>query len=173
MIKDELEYAVSQEWVEKFKRSIAAMDRDEEAKQKDFLKWDAGRGSLVCHLEKLEAEIAEYERLISCDKSQSIEIVVEDLTKLPDALIKARLAAKMSEKELAEIVEIDEERIKECERKNYQCASFVEILEISCALGLEFKTAVMEVDFEEIEVNKRIAKEWQEREMKKTSQFSI
>jgi hypothetical protein len=77
MIKDELEYEVSQEWVEKFKRSIAAMDRDEEAKQKDFLKWDAGRGSLLSHLEKLEAEIAEYERLMSCDKSQPIEIVVE------------------------------------------------------------------------------------------------
>jgi hypothetical protein len=173
MIKDELEYEVSQEWVEKFKRSIAAMDRDEEAKQKDFLKWDAGRGSLVCHLEKLEAEIAEYERLISCDKSQPIEIVVENLTKLPDALIKARIAAKMSEKELAEIVDIDEDRIKECERKNYQCAGFVEIIEIGFALGLEFKTAVMKVDFEQIEEGKKIAKEWRERKMKKASQVSI
>jgi hypothetical protein len=172
MIKDELEYEVSQEWVEKFKRSIAAMDRDEEAKQKDFLKWDAGRGSLLSHLEKLEAEIAEYERLISCDRIQPIKIVVEDLTKLPDALIKARIAAKMSEKELAEIADMDEERIKECERKNYQCASFVEIIEISCVLGLEFKTAVMEVNFEEIEASKRIAKEWRERKMKKASQIS-
>ena len=167
MIKNDLQYKVSQDWVEKFKRSIAAMDRDEEAKQKDYLKWEMGRSPLVCHLEKLEAEIAEYERLMSCDRLQPIEIVIEDLTKLPDALIKARLAAKMSEKELAEIVEMEEERIKECERKNYQCASFVEILEISCALGLEFKMAVMEVDFEEIELNKRIAKEWQERKMKK------
>ena len=113
MIKDELEYKVSQDWVEKFKRSIAAMDRDEEAKQKDLLKWEMGRGPLVCHLEKLEAEIAEYERLMSCNKSEPIDSVIEDLTKLPDALIKARIAAKMSKKELAEIIDMDEERIKE------------------------------------------------------------
>ena len=172
MIKSELECEVTKEWIEKFKRSIAAMDRDKEAKQKDYLRWEMGRGPLVCHLEKLESELAEYERLMSCDRTHSIEIVVEDVTKLPDALIKARLAAKMSEKELAEIVNMEEERIKECERKNYQCASFVEILEISCALGLEFKTAVMEVDFEEIEDGKRIAKEWRERKMKKASQIS-
>ena len=63
MIKDELEYEVSQEWVERFKKTMAAMERDEEAKRKDFLKWDAGRSALQCHVDKLEAEIAEYERL--------------------------------------------------------------------------------------------------------------
>jgi uncharacterized ferredoxin-like protein len=40
--KDELEYEVSKEWVEKFTKTIAAMERDAEAKRKDFLRWDAG-----------------------------------------------------------------------------------------------------------------------------------
>jgi hypothetical protein len=172
MIKDDLEYKVTQEWVEKFQKTIAMMDCDEDAKKTNFLKWESGRSAIQCHLDKLQEEIAEYERLISCDRSQPIDIIVEDLTKLPDALIKARIAAKMSEKELAEIVGMDEDRIKECEKKNYQCASFVEILEISCALGLEFKTAVMEVNFEEIEASKRIAKEWRDRKKKKASQIS-
>ncbi|RUT02168.1 hypothetical protein DSM106972_062430 [Dulcicalothrix desertica PCC 7102] len=44
---------------------------------------------------------------------------------LPDVLIKARIAAKMSQKELADILDIEEERIKECESKDYQCASFI------------------------------------------------
>lgn len=61
------------------------------------------------------------------------EIVVENLNKLPDALIKARIAAKMSEKELAEMLGIDEQRIKEHEAKSYQSASFLELLEISFA----------------------------------------
>lgn len=148
------------------------MDRDEAAKHKDFLKWEMGRGSLVCHLEKLEAEIAEYERLISCDRLQPIEIVVENLTKLPDALIKARLAAKMSEKELADLLDMDEQRIKECEAKDYQCASFCEILEIAFALGLDFKTAVMRVDFEQIEEGKKITEKWRKRKMNKASQIS-
>ena len=172
MIKDELQYEVSQEWVEKFTKTLAAMERDEEAKRKDFLKWDAGRGAIQCHLDQLHEEIAEYERLINCDKSEPIEIVVENLNKLPDALIKARLAAKMSQKELAEMLEIDEQRIKEHEAKNYRYASFVELLDISFALGVEFKTAVMQVDFEQIEELKESAKELHEQRMKKKTKVS-
>ena len=169
MIKDELEYEVSKEWVEKFNKTLAAMERDEEAKRKDFLKWDAGRGSIQCHLDQLHEEIAEYERLMAWDKSKPIEIVVENFNKLSEALIKARMAAKMSEEELAEILDIDPERIKEYEKKKYQNASLTEILEISFALGLEFKTAVMQVDFEEIEAVKKTAERWRKRKREKAS----
>ncbi|WP_445247879.1 helix-turn-helix domain-containing protein [Microcoleus sp. OTE_8_concoct_300] len=172
MIKDELEYEVSQEWVERFKKTMAAMERDEEAKRKDFLKWDAGRSALQCHVDKLEAEIAEYERLMNCDKSQSIEITVDNLTELPFALIKARMAAKITQQELAEIIGIDPERIKQCEDKNYQCASFVELLEVSAALGVEFKMAVMWVDFGEIEIGKKIADKRRKKRMKMVSKAS-
>ena len=169
MIKDELEYEVSKEWVEKFNRTIAAMERDEESKRKDFLKWDAGRGSIQCHLDQLHEEIAEYERLMAWDKSKPIEIVVENFNKLSDALIKARIAAKMSEEELAEILDIDPERIKEYEKKNYQSATLTELVNISCALGLEFKTAVMQVDFEEIEFTKQTVAERRQRKREKAS----
>ena len=169
MIKDELEYEVSKEWVEKFNKTLAAMERDEEAKRKDFLKWDAGRGSIQCHLDQLHEEIAEYERLMAWDKSEPIEIVVENFNKLSEALIKARMAAKMSEEELAEILDIDPERIKEYEKKKYQNASLTEILDINLALGLEFKTAVMQVDFEEIEAVKETAARWRKRKREKAS----
>lgn len=172
MIKDQLQYEYSQEWVEKFKKTMAAMERDEEAKRKDFLKWDAGRGAIQCHLDQLHEEIAEYERLINCDKSKPIEIVVENLNKLPDALIKARIAAKISEKELAEMLGIDEQRIKDHEDKSYQNASFLELLEISFVLGVEFKTAVMQVDFEQIDELKESAKEWHKKRMKKAIKVS-
>ena len=169
MIKDELQYEVSKEWVEKFNKTLAAMERDEEAKRKDFLKWDAGRGSIQCHLDQLHEEIAEYERLMAWDKSKPIEIVVENFNKLSEALIKARMATKMSEEELAEILDIDPERIKEYEKKKYQNASLTEILDISLALGLEFKTAVMQVDFEEIEAIKETAERWRKRKREKAS----
>ncbi len=169
MIKDELQYEVSKEWVEKFNKTLAAMERDEEAKRKDFLKWDAGRGSIQCHLDQLHEEIAEYERLMAWDKSKPIEIVVENFNRLSEALIKARMAAKMSEEELAEILDIDPERIKEYEKRKYQNASLTEILEISLALGLEFKTAVMQVDFAEIEAIKETAERWRKRKREKAS----
>ncbi|MBD2776007.1 helix-turn-helix domain-containing protein [Iningainema tapete] len=160
MIKDELEYQVSQEWVEKFKKSIAVMEKDEERKRNDPERWELNRSALQCHLDKLQEEIAEYERLINCDNSQQINIKVESLHKLPDALIKARIAAKMSRKELADILGIEEQRVQEYEKTDYQCASFVEILEVSAALGIEFETATVQVDFEEIEAGKQSAEKW-------------
>ncbi len=79
------------------------------------------------------------------------------------------MAAKMSEEELAEILDIDPERIKEYEKKNYQSATLTELVNISCALGLEFKTAVMQVDFEEIEFTKQTVAERRKRKREKAS----
>ena len=169
MIKDESQYEFSKEWVEKFNKTIAAMERDEEAKRKDFPRWESGRSVIQCHLNQLHEEITEYERLMAWDKSKPIEIVVEDFNRLSEALIKARMAAKMSEEELAEILDLDPERIKEYEKKKYQNASLMEILDISLALGLEFKTAVMQVDFEEIEAIKETAERWRKRKREKAS----
>lgn len=91
---------------------------------------------------------------------------------MPDALIKARIAAKMSQKELADRIGFDEERIKQCEKTNYGSASFHEMIQISAALGLKFTTVVIEVDFEEIEAGKEIAKKWHESRKKKATQKS-
>lgn len=96
-----------------------------------------------------------------------MKIQVENFNKLPDVLIKARIAAKMSQKELADILGISEERIKECEDKDYQCASFLEVLDVSEALGVEFKNAFVQVNFEEIEEFKKAALKWQKRQQEK------
>ena len=74
---------------------------------------------------------------------------------MPNALIKARLAAKISQPKLADRLGIAEQRVKEYEDTDYQCASFVEILEVSTALGVEFETATVQVDFAEIEAVKK------------------
>ncbi|BAZ10968.1 hypothetical protein NIES4071_27920 [Calothrix sp. NIES-4071] len=172
MIKSELEYKVSQEWVLKFKKSLAAMEEDEERKKKDFERWELNRGALQCHLDKLHEEITEYEQLMNCEKKQPIKIKVENFNKLPDVLIKARIAAKLSQKELADVLGISQERIKECEKTDYQCASFLEILSVSEALGVEFKNAFVEVDFDEIEEFKEVALEWQSQQQKKSLKSS-
>ena len=171
MIKNESEYKYSQEWAEKFKRSISAMEKDEEGKRNDLSKWESNRSVLLYHLEELEKEIAEYERLINCDCREPIEIEVENFQELAEALIKARLAAKISHEELAEIVGFDSGRIKQCEDKRYECATFGEILEISAALGIELRNTAIWVNFEEIETGKKIAKKWRKRreEMKMAS----
>ena len=160
MIKNEQQYQNTKEWLQRFEQSVAEFDSNKDL-QTDPKRWQLHRDSYQSQVDELKAEIVEYERLINCDNTQPITVKIESLNKLPEALIKARIAAKISFYELAEILGIDEQRVKEYEDTDYQCASFVEILEVATALGMEFENAVLKVDFEEIEEVKKTSRQWQ------------
>ncbi|WP_199246997.1 DNA-binding protein [[Phormidium] sp. ETS-05] len=162
MIKNEKQYEYSRECARRFEDAIRALDEDDELKKQDADGWQLSRDVKQSHLMALQAEIGEYERLINFPQNQPIKIQVDSINKLPDALIKARIAARMSHQELAEILGIEPERVRQYEDSDYQCASFVEILEVSIVLGVEFENAVMRVDFEEIAAVKRSAEKWRQ-----------
>ncbi len=168
MIKNEKQHGYSKDWARKFADSISRIEKDEAWKQKDHEGWQLDIEVKRSHLMALQEEINEYKYLINSDKNQPIKIQVENFNKLPDVLIKARIAAKMTHKELADILGIEEQRIKECEDQDYQCATFCEILEVSAALGVEIDHASVKVDFEEIEAGKQSALKWRKwREQRK------
>ena len=167
MIRSEQQYQNTLDWLRRFEQTVAKLDSDEKLKADDQMIWKMYRNSYQRQLDEFKDEIAEYERPIDCDRQQDLQIEVKNLTHLPWALIKARMAAKISQEELAETLGISSQRVKEYEDTDYQCASFVELLEVSVALGVEVEKAVMRVDFEEIEEAARIAKKWQEKKKKK------
>ncbi|GAA6615398.1 DNA-binding protein [Scytonema sp. NUACC26] len=167
MIKNEHQYQVSQERIANYKKTT--MDKDEAAIQKDYTRYLQNRGALQCHIEQLETEIAEYETLINSTNNQPITIKVESFHKLPDTLIKARIAAKISIDELATMLGIESARVLEYEQTDYQCASFVEILEVITVLGIEFENATVRVDFEEIEYVKKVIEKWDKEKASATS----
>ena len=159
MIKNEQQYQHSLDWLQRFEQSISELDSNEKLKAEPK-RWKLHRDSYQSQVDELKEQITEYERLINCDTKEPLKIKVGSLNKLPDALIKARIAAKISQKELADRLEIDEHRVKDYEDTDYQCASFVEILEVSTALGVEFENAIVLVDFEEIDSVKRTMQKW-------------
>jgi DNA-binding XRE family transcriptional regulator len=171
MIRNEQEYQHSLEWLRRFQESVAELDNNETLKAEP-IRWQLHRDSYQSQVDELKSEIAEYERLVNCDRTHPIQIQVENLNKLPDALIKARIAAKMTQKELAEILDIDEQKVEKYEKTDYQYASFGELLEVSAALGVEFTTAIMNVDFAEIEEGKKIAEKWRKEKLKKKTKTS-
>jgi len=171
MIKNEQQYHYSLDWLRRFEQSVAELDSNENLKAEP-VRWQLHRDSYQSQVNELKEEIAEYERLTNCDKGQPIKIKVENLNKLPDALIKARIAAQISQNELADLLGIDQQRVKQYEDTDYQCASFVEILEVSTALGVEFETAVMRVDFEEIEAVKQTVEKWRNKNMSRATTTS-
>lgn len=147
MIKNEKQYKYTKKWIKRFENEINAYEQDEASKQADPVNWQYNRQTLQYHLDALLEEIKEYEALINCDRTEPITIKVKTLNQLPLALIKARLAAKLTYKDLAERLGIEEERVYQYENSDYQCASFVELINVAEVLAVEIETAFVRVDF--------------------------
>lgn len=139
MIKNEKQYEYSKECAKKFEYSIALIEQDEERK-KDLERWKLSRGGLQCHLDKLQAEIAEYEMLTSHDSQTPIVLKLDDIDYLAQILIKARMAAKLSQKELAALAGLTEEKIKQYEHDDYASASFLDVRFVIDALDIQIQT---------------------------------
>lgn len=127
MIKNEKEYKFTQELAAEFEKSLEAIESDESHPIGDSHDRELIRGALQCHLDKLKGEIAEYERLISHDHYQPLLLTLDDIRDLPQLLIKARIAAKISQKELADLAGLTEEKIRHYEENEYEDASLLEL----------------------------------------------
>lgn len=139
MIKDEKQYQYTQEWAKKFEKSIAALELDENKKTTDPDGWELLRASLQSQLDTLTEEIAEYETLTSHDVRTPIMLKLNEISYLPQLLIKARLAAKLTQKELADLAGLTEEQIREYEDKDYETASLVNFMAVIDALDLKIQ----------------------------------
>ena len=137
MIKDSQQYETTQYWVKRFTEAEIKMLEDKERRLKDPDGWLLIKDSYVVLRQKLLDEIAEYEALIAHDPSQPISLVIDEMDKLSDLLIKARIAFKISQKELAELCGLTEEKISLYEEKDYQDASHLDFLAVSDALGFK------------------------------------
>ncbi len=139
MIKNDEQYEYSQYWVKRFEESIAACERDEERKKNNSQGWELSRGTLQHHLDTLKQEIVEYETLTAHDYRSPIVLKLDDIDYLPQILIKARIAASLSQKELGDLAGLTEEQIKEYEENDYQTASFIDFLAVLNVLELKVK----------------------------------
>lgn len=140
MIKNEKEYEYSKECAQRFQQSIFLLDQDDEMKQKDFEIWQMNRDAKKYRLDKINAEIAEYENLISHDSQTPIVLKLDDIYYLPQLLIKARIAAKLSQKELAALASLTAEQIKNYEDKDYDGANFSDVMGIFLALDIKVQS---------------------------------
>jgi Helix-turn-helix len=136
MITNDRQYEITQRWIGRFKDSLDEVtrllasdvdDRNERRKLEVFA------ASFRSEIADLEAQRAEYEALVA---GQVRSFQFASLHDLPIALIKARLAAGLSECQLAERLGITEEQLLHHERNDYQTATVADLLEIAAILGV-------------------------------------
>jgi len=99
----------------------------------------AEREALESQLGDLEGELKEYERL----KSGKVKVIaVDSIDALPEALVKARIAVGLTQAQLAARLGMKEQQIQRYEATRYAAASFVRLVAVSRALGVQVRESL-------------------------------
>lgn len=141
MIKNEHQYQVTKSWIEKFQQAIISLYQNEEKKRNNPDSWKLTIDSYFAQIKNLLNEISEYEYLVNHNVDEPLFLANSNIaiSEIGEILIKARIAKKITEKELAILTKSTEEQIKEYEQKDYQDASFDTVTEVAEALGIKFQ----------------------------------
>ncbi|MBX3177959.1 MAG: helix-turn-helix transcriptional regulator [Candidatus Hydrogenedentes bacterium] len=136
MIQNEREYRITKSQAEKFARALEGFGANGAS---DLPLAELQRSALASQLDELREQLAEYDAL----KSGGIrEIAVHSLEELPLALIRARIATGLSQKQLAERLGLKEQQIQRYESSAFAGASLHRLQDISGALGLRITGAI-------------------------------
>ena len=131
MIKNERQYKITKSQIAKFQAAldeVAARAKSNVDPRLRRLEADALRSQL----DELRDDVEQYERLCSGPRNP---IAIESFDQLPAALIQARIAAGLSQKQLAERLGLKEQQIQRYEATDYSSASLTRIQEVIEALG--------------------------------------
>lgn len=140
MIQNERQYRITQTKLRDFEQLLADLDpQDPNLHPRQVVGWT---NSYNLTIRQLKQELAEYDRLKSGNIST---FVLSSLDELPITLIKARIAAGMTQKELAEKIGVREQQIQRYEATHYNAASFDRLRSIANTLNIEITQAVMQV----------------------------
>jgi len=151
MIKNERQYRITKAQIDNFVRALEELAEHSDSSQQVHSKLQkAQEDALRSQFTALRRQIEEYEALKS---GQQVVLEIESLEQLPLALIKARIAAGLSQKNLAEQLGLKEQQIQRYEDTEYTSASFARLVEVSQVLGIKFREDVL-LSSSEVSLNK-------------------
>lgn len=137
MITNERQYRITRVEAERFASALARSD-DENAGLHPILR-QATRDSLASQLQDLRQELAEYDTL----RNGQIEVLeLDSLAELPEALIRARIAGGLTQKELATRLGLKEQQVQRYEATRYASASLTRIQAVAEALGIRIEERI-------------------------------
>lgn len=133
MIKNERQYRITKAQVEKFARALSELSARTSG---DPLMTELETNALSSQLEELRQQLSDFDQLRSGERGV---ITVESFDELPCALVQARIAAGLSQKELAERLGLKEQQVQRYEATNYEAASLGRLQEVVNALGVNVR----------------------------------
>jgi len=138
MIANERQYRITKSAARDFEDALANLDTVEAHRPAELRR--AMREAIESQLEELREQLAEYEAL----RTGKISVLeLDSLDELPDALIRARIAAGRTQKELAERLGLKEQQIQRYEATRYAGVSLDRIRAVAQALGVKIQERVI------------------------------
>lgn len=139
MIKNEREYRITKSQAEKFDHALAELSASGGDPRLLPALQKAQREAVQSQLEDLRDQIVEYETLRTGKWSV---LSLDSLEELPQALIKARIAAGLTQRQLAEKLGLKEQQIQRYEATEYASADLARINEVARALDVRVREDV-------------------------------
>ena len=139
MIQNERQYKITRNKLRELSIDRATLDLPTDLHPRQIL---ARKNSLGILIGELEQEIAEYDRLKS---GQITQFPIESFQDLPRVMIEARIAAGLTQKELAEKIGVREQQIQRYEANNYRAVGFDRLQEVMSALDITIAKTVMQL----------------------------
>jgi ribosome-binding protein aMBF1 (putative translation factor) len=140
MIKNKREYRITKAQATKFEQALSQLSSPTgEGSQLHPLVQKAQRDAVQSQLAELREELEEYELLRS---GRCSVLSLDSLEELPKALIRARIAAGLTQRELAERLGLKEQQIQRYEATEYASADLARVNEVARALGVRVREDV-------------------------------
>lgn len=141
MIANEREYRITKAWLEKFSsRAVGESQGLESEDDSDPRMRQLYKDAYESQAEELRGQLAEYEALQS---GQVSVLELDSLTALPEALIRARIAARLTQKQLAERLGLKEQQVQRYEATRYSGVTLERLQAVVDALGVQVREQVI------------------------------
>jgi ribosome-binding protein aMBF1 (putative translation factor) len=137
MIRNERQYRITKAQAEKFSRAL------EEASARTStnpLLHQLGQDAIRSQLQDLQRDLQKYELLRA---GQERVLTLDSLAEFPRALVKARIAAGLTQKDLADRLGLKEQQIQRYAATEYATASVARLMRVIEALGIRVREEVL------------------------------
>ena len=138
MITNERQYRITRKWLERFTQARAGVDAQSGTLPPRAVQ--ALRDQYDSQVEELRAELADYESL---RRGEITILELDSLEQLPEALIRARTAARLSQEDLAARLSLKKQQVQRYEATRYAGVSLERIQAVAKALGLTIREQVI------------------------------
>jgi DNA-binding XRE family transcriptional regulator len=139
MIANQREYRITKSWLARFERELVANDTRQLGPDEHPDMRQVVHDAIASEIQALRRQVDHYEQL------RDGHITGRELTslrELPTALIEARIATRLTQRQLAERIGVAEQQIQRWEANDYQGVNLDRLQSVADALGIEIRETI-------------------------------